>query len=124
MSFLTKQEKYVAVFLLFGAVCGLSYSYYKKFHPPIDIQFRRLPDKEDVSLEELDRILKEEKTVDINHASASELTKLNGIGPVLANRIIEYRTANGPFRKKSELNNIPGIGPKKFDAIKDYILIK
>jgi len=124
MSFLTKQEKYVAIFLLLGAVCGLSYSYYKKFHPPIDIRFRRLSDKEDVSLEELNLILKKEKTVDINGASASELTKLKGIGPVLANRIIEYRIANGPFKRKSELNNIPGIGAKKFDAIKDYILIK
>jgi len=124
MAFLTKQEKYVIVFLVLGTICGLSYSYYKKFHPAIDIRFRNAHDRNAISTEELDRLLKEEKTVDINRASASELMKLKGIGPVLAGRIIKYREANGPFRDKGELKKIPGIGTQKFDAIKDYISIE
>ncbi len=122
MTFLTRQEKYVVVFLLLGAVLGLGYSYYKKFHPPIDIRFRHV--EETFPEEDLNYLLKEAKSVNINQARVPELIKLKGIGPVLAHRIMEYRTAHGSFRDKEELNNVPGIGPKKFDAIKDYILIE
>ena len=124
MAVFTKQERYVIVFLILGAICGLSYSYYKKFHPPIDIRFRHLSDKKAISVEELDFLLKTEKSVNINYASASELMKLKGIGPVMADRIVKYREANGLFKDKNELKNIKGIGPKKFGAIKDYILIE
>ena len=122
MTFLTRQEKYIALFLLFGAICGLSYSYYKKFRPPIDIRFRQAATESDISSEKLDLLLKDAKSVNINRATTFELTKLKGIGPTLANRIMEYRLANGEFKNKDELKKIQGIGPKKFDAIKDYIL--
>ena len=124
MTVFTKQERYVIVFLILGAICGLSYSYYKKFHPPIDIRFRHLSDKKAIPTEELEALLKNEKSVNINYASVPELIKLKGIGPALADRIIKDREANGLFKDKDELNNIKGIGPKKFSAIKDYILIK
>ena len=122
MTFLTKQEKYVVIFLLLGAVLGLSYSYYKKFHPPIDIRFKHV--EETHPEEDFDYLLKEAKSVNINQAQVSELIKLKGIGPVLAHRIIEYRISHGSFKDKEELNNVPGIGPKKFEAIKDYIIIE
>ena len=43
-----------------------------------------------------------------------------GIGPVLAKRILRYRSQYGPFRRVEELMLIEGIGPRKFDAIKPY----
>lgn len=49
--------------------------------------------------------------VDINTASAEELASLPGIGPALARRIVEWRTANGPFRDAEALDAVPGIGP-------------
>ena len=48
----------------------------------------------------------------INHAPAEELDLLPGVGPVLAQRIIEQRTRGGPFRKPEDLLNVPGIGEK------------
>jgi comEA protein len=120
MAFLTKQEKYVIVFLIIGAVCGLSYSYYKKFRPPINLNFKERPRQE--VIQNLDTLLTEEKSVNINQASIEELIKLNGIGPVLAHRIIEYRRKNGPFKDKDKINEVTGIGPKKYEAIKDYIV--
>ena len=116
-----QQEKYVIVFLIVGAICGLSYSYYKKFNPPINIWPRPAAEKSARHSEELDNLIREEKTVNINEASAKELMRLKGVGPVLAHRIIEYRTTQGLFKDTSELKKISGVGPKKFDAIKDYI---
>jgi competence protein ComEA len=49
--------------------------------------------------------------VDLNTAAAGELDALPGIGPVLAQRIVDYRTRNGPFRTVDQLDDVPGIGP-------------
>jgi competence ComEA-like helix-hairpin-helix protein len=59
--------------------------------------------------------------IDLNTASASELDLLPGIGPALAQRIIEYRTTHGGFKTRDELCQVSGIGPKKFEAIKDRV---
>jgi len=48
--------------------------------------------------------------VNLNQASASDLEALPGIGPVLAQRIVDWRTANGPFRSIDELGEVSGIG--------------
>ena len=61
------------------------------------------------------------QTLDVNTASESELTSLPGVGPSLARRIAEYRTANGPFQTVDDLQNVSGIGPAKFDKMAPYI---
>ncbi len=60
--------------------------------------------------------------VDINQASWPELTQLPGIGPTLARRIVEYRLMHGPFRCLKEVEKVRGIGPKKLQQIKPYLL--
>lgn len=62
--------------------------------------------------------------ININAASAQDLDKLPGIGPALAQRIIDYRNANGPFKKIEDLKNVSGIGDKLFDQIKDLITVQ
>ena len=59
--------------------------------------------------------------VNINTADAERLETLKGIGPALAQRIIEYREQNGAFKSVDEIKNVRGIGQKKFDAFKDKI---
>jgi competence protein ComEA len=49
--------------------------------------------------------------VDLNAATAADLDGLPGIGPVLAQRIVDHRTRNGPFRSVDQLDDVPGIGP-------------
>ena len=61
--------------------------------------------------------------VNINTADAERLATLKGIGPVLAQKIIEYREQNGAFKSVDEIKNVRGIGQKKFDAFKDKITI-
>ena len=51
-------------------------------------------------------------TININTASAEELTKLKGVGPKLAASIVAYREANGPFKTVQDLDLVKGIGPK------------
>jgi competence protein ComEA len=59
--------------------------------------------------------------VDINTADATGLETLDGIGPALAQRIIAYRSAHNGFRSVDDLQNVTGIGPKKFAAIKGSV---
>ena len=59
--------------------------------------------------------------VNINTADAERLATLKGIGPALAQRIIDYREQNGAFKSVDEIKNVRGIGEKKFDAFKDKI---
>lgn len=62
-------------------------------------------------------------TININTASLGELDTLPGIGPALAQRIIDYRQANGGFKTTEEIKNVSGIGEKKYESIKDLISI-
>ena len=66
---------------------------------------------------------KETTSVNINESSIEELTTISGIGESKAKAIIEYRTANGPFKSVEEIKNVSGIGDKLYDKIKAYITI-
>ncbi|HSR53036.1 MAG TPA: helix-hairpin-helix domain-containing protein [Acidobacteriota bacterium] len=61
--------------------------------------------------------------VDLNTAGSVELQRLPGIGPALAKRIIQHREENGPFKRVEDLMNVPGIGEKKFESLKDKIVV-
>lgn len=61
--------------------------------------------------------------ININTASLSELDSLSGIGPVYAQRIIDYRNSSGGFKSVDEVKNVKGIGDKTFSKFKDQITI-
>lgn len=61
--------------------------------------------------------------VNINTATQDELDSLPGIGPSLAERIINYREENGNFKSTDELQNVKGIGEAKYADIKDRITV-
>ena len=56
--------------------------------------------------------------INVNTASASELTKLNGVGPATAKKIITYRETNGPFASCDQLQSVKGIGAKTVQKLK------
>ena len=59
--------------------------------------------------------------IDINRAEPWLLEALPGIGEVLAQRIVDYRSENGPFRRSEDLLKVSGIGPGTFENIKGHI---
>ncbi|AHF98262.1 MAG: ComEA family DNA-binding protein [Desulfurella sp.] len=59
--------------------------------------------------------------LNINIASQQALTKLPGIGPKTAKKIVDYRNTHGFFNNIEEIKNVSGIGEKKFEKLKDYI---
>ena len=61
--------------------------------------------------------------IDINAASAEELTQLDKIGPTTAERIVAYRNANGPFKSVDDLKNVKGVGDKILQLNRDRITI-
>ena len=61
--------------------------------------------------------------VNVNTATQAELESLNGIGPVKAKAIIDYRTKNGPFKTVEELDKVPGIGEGTLGKIRNDVTL-
>ena len=61
--------------------------------------------------------------VNLNTATVAQLEDLPGIGKATAERIVEYRTKNGGFKKIEDLMNVRGVGEKSFLSLKDLIMV-
>ena len=113
---LTRQEKQVLVFLMATGLLGVGVVCYKslRYRPKVEV----------VSGREIDKAVREGKVININTAAKDEIVRLKGIGPALAEAIIEYRGAHGNFKNKEDLKNVRGIGPAKFEEIKERVKIE
>ena len=70
------------------------------------------------------KILPPDKKININEASESELAELPNIGTKTATTIIKYRTKNGKFKSIKDIMKVNGIGQKKFDKMKNNIIVE
>ena len=66
----------------------------------------------------------EVQTININTASVKELSRLKGIGPSHAAKIVAYREKNGPFKMPEDLVQVSGIGQKPFEANQEVIIVE
>ena len=62
--------------------------------------------------------------IDLNTADAAALETLPGVGPATAAKIVADREANGPFGSAEDLMRVPGIGPKKFEAMSELVVVR
>ncbi len=62
--------------------------------------------------------------INLNTASKHLLTYVSGLGPVLAQNIVNYRTENGPFRKRNDLKKVPRLGDKAFEQCAGFLRIR
>ncbi|WP_231036131.1 ComEA family DNA-binding protein [Pectinatus sottacetonis] len=83
----------------------------------------KVPVKTSIETNSVNSSDKNQEKVNINTADATQLSKLPGIGPAMASRIIQYRQKNGAFKTIEQLKNVHGIGTAKLTKIKDRILL-
>ena len=62
--------------------------------------------------------------VEVNTASKQLLTYVSGLGPAMANSILEYRNQNGPFESRADLKKVPRLGPKAFEQAAGFLRIR
>ena len=59
--------------------------------------------------------------VSLGTATAAELDELPGVGPITAQKLLDYRTEHGPFRSVDDLDAVPGIGPTRVEQLRDLV---
>ena len=109
---LTRQEKQVLLFVGAVVLAGIAIQYFQKINPRFKVILPQSPP------------LIIDKKVNPNKASPEELIRLPGIGPALAENIIEYRNSHGGFKSLEELEKVKGLGPKKLERLKDYLSLE
>lgn len=119
---LNRAERTVIVILILAALLGLGINYYKKAHCRVDLSVE--PSRFGKSDIDINKLIRELKLVDINKATAEELTSLPGVGKITAERIISYRHTHGPFERIEEVTRVRGIGPEKFNKMKEFLIVQ
>jgi comEA protein len=115
---LEKLERSILIFLILALCLGLAALSYNKS--------RSVP----VKVSSFDTNIKDETgispglRVDINEADEKELMRLEGIGPILAGNIAEYRSLHGSFTSIDEIKKVKGIGESLFNKIKDKVVVE
>ncbi len=116
----------IIVALMLVSLVSFSSGYFKsqadnsKYSDKYTVRVERTAGPE-VSVDELPA--EEKLMVNINTATAEELDKLSGIGPVLAERIIQYRETNGAFEYTYDIMDVSGIGSGIYSKIRDNICV-
>jgi len=125
---MNEKEKTILIFLIIAFGTALILNFIKRYQTSKAVM-KILP-LEDTLVQEslpIKQVPVKEKwgsgMININRATMKELISLPGIGPILAERIIEYRNQHSGFRNKEEIMRVKGIGKKKFAKIKDKIKV-
>jgi competence protein ComEA len=139
----TPDEKKAVIFLTAAFVAGTAILVYQKSHPgfapglksviaglpaPADSGAAQMlsdgaPGPEE-ALKRQSRKYFPPQRVNVNQASQQALEKLPNIGPAMAKRIIEYRSAQGGFKKADELGKVKGIGPKRLSQLMEHVTVE
>jgi len=122
MHSLTTQEKLILLFIISSLILGLGILHIRKTLTTSETEAYQSDFSKGIS--PIKEEIKKSKQVNINTADIEELNTLPGVGKVIAGRIIDYRETHGSFTSKEDIKKVKGIGPKKFDKIKDLLLIK
>ncbi len=115
-SMITRQEKYIIVFLSICLIVGLGVNAWRKLHGGIRVEVRRF--REGGAAGET------RERINVNSASREELMKLKGVGKVTAGRILDYRASHGAFSSPDELAHVKGVGTKVVIDNRDRITVE
>lgn len=122
----TPQETKALIFLLVALLLGSGIVLYKRTRPGFAPQLKL--EKSGIDSPGQTRYFSEpgpgEKKINLNQATAAELQLLPGLGPALSRKVVEFREAKGEFKLIEDVMQVPGIGPKTFERIKEYLTIE
>ncbi|RKY42109.1 MAG: helix-hairpin-helix domain-containing protein [Candidatus Makaraimicrobium thalassicum] len=118
---LTRPEKLVLIILSLLLFIGAAALHWRRSRPFEKIVVAENGVRKELTLKQVEGLLREKRKININTASFNELTLIPGIGRVLASRIIEYRNSCGTFYHESDLLDVEGIGEKKLEKMKDFL---
>lgn len=138
---LTRKEQVAVCFLVLSLLVGGVISFLDRRNPGMIEEFRVMPgtppplDSSDMEFRGGHGMAtvsgRPRKTfglfrdrLDINLATAERLEILPGIGPKMAQRIIQFREENGPFRSIEDLSNVEGIGDKTLERLRPLIKVE
>ena len=119
----THPEKTALIILSTILFIGAVFLHVKRSRARHDITITKDGARQVRTLRELDKELREIRRININTATQTELTLIPGVGEKFAARIIEYRSAYGPFRRTRDLIVVKGIGPSKLAKMQGFIKI-
>ena len=127
----TRNETTVLLFLIFSFIVGIGVWAYRYYLAPLPESQEAFKHRESViqrkDIQKTGIRGKEEDeglSIFINDASQSELERLPGIGPVIAERILEYRSKHGKFHTLEALMEVNGIGQKTYEKLKPYLKLQ
>ena len=123
----TRNETTVLLFLIFSFIVGIGVWAYRYYLAPLPESLEAFKNHEPViQRKEIQKTGIRDKglSIFINDASQSELERLPGIGPVIAERIVEYRSKHGEFHTLEALMEVNGIGQKTYEKLKPYLKLQ
>jgi len=134
----TRPEQRAILFLLSTFGLGMLVWWYRASQPPPEINpaemaafenFLRVAAADSMSapvpaLEQAQGTSVAPARIDLNAATHNDLVRLPGIGPVMAQRIIDFRTANGAFKRLQDLRKVKGIGVKTYEKLAPLLVVK
>ena len=120
---MNRKEQTVLIFLIAVLASGVVINYLRRPREQSRIQVVSQAIQEDSTRVARADTSTAPQLIDLNHAGAAELDLLPGIGPALSQRIVEYRQRHGGFKTIQEIQQVSGIGPKKYQALRDRITV-
>ena len=131
----TRSEQRAILFLLLTFGLGTAVWWYRAGQPPPEINpaemaafenFLRVATADSMrpALEQAQIPSVAPARVDLNAATYNDLVRLPGIGPVMAQRIIDFRAANGAFKRLQDLRKVKGIGAKTYEKLAPLLVVK
>lgn len=125
-----RKERIALVALGLALLVGGAISWVDRLRPEVAAEFQVLPGAVEVPEEESVTVLPQDApvvsrgTLDLNAATVSDLERLPGIGPKMAERIVRYRERMGPFRSVDDLTKVRGIGARTLEKLRPMVTVE
>lgn len=119
---MTHKEKSVLVSLIFFLLTGILVRAVRSFYSKVEL---KVADSKEIAVQynKFDAARLEAMRIHLNQAQEKDFEKLPGIGPKLAQAIVQYRAQNGNFSKAEELMKVKGFGKGRYERLRSFLVV-